>query len=106
MLGTLLIGSAGALYWTNFERVQEINLFALVLVVQSLPFLAAALLAALEMSQVNDYATWRRLDARLAALRPRRAPAADAGANHHDQPGAMAQMAEQQRSPAPERPAP
>ena len=72
VIGTLLIGSAGALYWTNFERVQEINLFALVLVIQSLPFMAAALLATLEMSRFNEYATWQRLDARLAALRPRR----------------------------------
>ena len=41
MIAGLLIASAIFLYATNWERVREINLFALVLVVQSLPFLAA-----------------------------------------------------------------
>src|SRR5262249_42586074 len=47
------------------------NLFAGVLVIQSLPFLAAAALAALEGSRVNDYVFWRRLETRLLPrLRP------------------------------------
>ncbi len=76
VLGGLLVAGAVFLYWTNWERVQEINLFALVLVVQSLPFLASAALAALEASRANDYAAWRALDARLAPLMPWRvAPA-------------------------------
>jgi len=48
-----------------------------VLVVQSLPFLSAAALAAIERSAWNDFATWRKLTAKIAALiLPRRAPPA------------------------------
>jgi exo-beta-1,3-glucanase (GH17 family)/cellulose synthase/poly-beta-1,6-N-acetylglucosamine synthase-like glycosyltransferase len=73
VIGTLLIGSAGFLHWTNLERVREIDLFALVLLVQSLPFLAAVIIAALESSRGNEFATWRRLDAKLAQALPWRA---------------------------------
>ena len=63
------------LHATNWERVREIDLFALVLVVQSLPFLAAVALAALEGSRVNDFAFWRGLEAQArrpdAGARPR-----------------------------------
>jgi exo-beta-1,3-glucanase (GH17 family)/cellulose synthase/poly-beta-1,6-N-acetylglucosamine synthase-like glycosyltransferase len=86
VLGGLLVAGAVFLYWTNWERVQEINLFALVLVVQSLPFLASAALATLEASRANDYAAWRALDARLAPLMPWRvapAPLAPALADAH-----------------------
>ena len=47
VIGALLVIGAIWVYATNHERVREINLFALVLVVQSLPFLASVLLAAL-----------------------------------------------------------
>jgi hypothetical protein len=50
---------------TNWERVREINLFGCVLVVQSLPFLAAAGIAAFESSRLNDYAFLHSLKARL-----------------------------------------
>jgi hypothetical protein len=40
-----------------------------VLAVQSLPFLAAVSIAALEGSRFNDFVWWRRLRLRLAALR-------------------------------------
>ncbi len=78
VIGTLLIGSAIYLYATNYELVREINLFALVLVLQALPFLASAGLAVLEGSPLNDFATWRALDIRLAELLPRRAAVAKA----------------------------
>ena len=75
VLSALLIASAIFLYATNWERVREIDLFALVLVVQSLPFLASVALAALDGSRVNDFAFWRGLEARLLARLPGRAAA-------------------------------
>ena len=75
VLSALLIASAIFLYATNWERVHEINLFALVLAVQSLPFLASLGLAALEGSPANDFAFWRTLEAKVVALLPHRAGA-------------------------------
>ncbi len=72
VIGGLLMASAGLLYGTNWERVQEIYLFAAVLFVQSLPFLAAAGLAALENSRLNEFAFWMGLRGRLAGLIPSR----------------------------------
>jgi cellulose synthase/poly-beta-1,6-N-acetylglucosamine synthase-like glycosyltransferase len=66
VLGLSLIAGALILYLRNFDQVREINLFALVLVVQSLPFLSAAGLALLEGSRINDFAYWRGLEAKLA----------------------------------------
>ncbi len=54
------------------------------LVVQSLPFIAAVALAAVERTALNDFATWRTIEARVAELLPRRvarAPARGAGAS-------------------------
>ena len=73
MIGALLIASAILLHATNWEQVREINLFALVLVVQSLPFLASVALAALEGTRANNLAAWRGLEARLVGWRPARA---------------------------------
>jgi len=71
ILGGLLVLGAALVFETNYEQVREINLFADVLVIQSLPFLAAAVLAALEGSRVNDFAFWRGLEIRLVQrLRP------------------------------------
>jgi hypothetical protein len=53
--------------------VREINIFAVVLLVQSLPFIAAAALALIERSPLNDFAYWRTVEARLAELLPKRA---------------------------------
>ncbi len=78
VLAGLLILGAVLLYVTNYKEVHEINIFAVVLLVQSLPFIAAAGLAVLERTQFNDFATWRALDARareLVARRPQPAPA-------------------------------
>jgi len=68
VLGGLLILGAFVVFATNGERVREINLFGCVLLVQSLPFLAAAALAAFESSRLNDFALWRSLEARLADI--------------------------------------
>lgn len=66
----LLIGSA-IVVATNYKQIHEINIFALVLVVQSLPFLAAVAIAGLEASRFNSFAYWHGLKARNAL--PRRA---------------------------------
>ncbi|HEY2137145.1 MAG TPA: glycosyltransferase [Xanthobacteraceae bacterium] len=80
LMGGLLLLGAAIVVATNDEQVHEINLFAGVLVVQSLPFLAASILAVLEETRLNDFAFWQnadvriaRLDGRLAELLPRRA---------------------------------
>ena len=78
VLAGLLIASAVFLHATNWERVREIDLFALVLTVQSLPFLAAVALAALEGSRVNDFATWRVLQGRFAGAQLRHPVIAEA----------------------------
>src|SRR5262249_5011229 len=62
VLGTLLLMGAALLMWTNYEGVREISIFAGVLVLQSLPFLAAAAIAALDGTRANDFAFWRTLE--------------------------------------------
>jgi cellulose synthase/poly-beta-1,6-N-acetylglucosamine synthase-like glycosyltransferase len=79
VIAGLLTASAIFLHATNWERVREIDLFALVLVVQSLPFLASVVLAVLESSRANDLAVWRRLDA-ITEWLPRRTRVAEAPA--------------------------
>jgi len=67
-IGFLLIAGAVLLLATNKNQVREIYIFAVVLGVQSLPFLSAAALAAIERSAWNDFATWRKLAAKITAL--------------------------------------
>jgi exo-beta-1,3-glucanase (GH17 family)/cellulose synthase/poly-beta-1,6-N-acetylglucosamine synthase-like glycosyltransferase len=78
VIAGLLIAAAIFVYATNWERVREINLFAIVLAVQSLPFLSAMMLAALETSRANDFAVWRALEAKVAGLLPQRGPIVEA----------------------------
>ena len=75
-LGFLLIIGAVLLLATNKNQVREIYIFATVLAVQSLPFLSAAVLAAIERSAWNDFATWRKFAAKITALLPGRIPPA------------------------------
>jgi hypothetical protein len=63
MAALLLLGAATVAY-NNTDQVREIELFAVVLVVQSLPFLAAFALALIEGSRFNDFAYWRRVEAK------------------------------------------
>jgi glucan 1,3-beta-glucosidase len=70
MLGALLILGSLMLYLTNEQQVTEINIFSTVMLVQSLPFLAAVAVTLFERSSLNDFATWRKVAA-LAAYRPR-----------------------------------
>ncbi len=44
VIAALLLVGAATLVVTNYKQVHEINIFAFVLVVQSLPFLAAVVL--------------------------------------------------------------
>ena len=61
VLGGLLVLGALTLHLTNEQQVHEISIFSAVLLVQSLPFLAAVGLALIERSPLNAFATWRRL---------------------------------------------
>ena len=74
MLAGLLILGAVVLVATNIKDVREINIFAAVLLVQSLPFIAAVGLAVFERTPLNEFVYWRTLDARFAELLGRRAP--------------------------------
>jgi hypothetical protein len=67
ILGGLLLLGAAVLVVTNQMEIREINIFAAVLVVQSLPFLSAVTIALLEGSRMNEIAFWQRLEARLTA---------------------------------------
>ena len=79
MAALLLIGAALVVI-TNYTQVREINLFAMVLVVQSLPFLAAIALALIEGSRFNERAYWRSVEAKVAGNLPRPTPVAEAPA--------------------------
>jgi exo-beta-1,3-glucanase (GH17 family)/cellulose synthase/poly-beta-1,6-N-acetylglucosamine synthase-like glycosyltransferase len=79
MAALLLIGAAMVVI-TNYKQIREINLFALVLVVQSLPFLAAIALALIEGSRFNEFAYWRSVEAKVAENLQRPAPVAEAPA--------------------------
>jgi exo-beta-1,3-glucanase (GH17 family)/cellulose synthase/poly-beta-1,6-N-acetylglucosamine synthase-like glycosyltransferase len=72
VLAGLLIVGAITLYVTNIKDVREIDIFAAVLLVQSLPFIAAVVLAVVERTRFNDFATWRAIEARFGELLPRR----------------------------------
>jgi cellulose synthase/poly-beta-1,6-N-acetylglucosamine synthase-like glycosyltransferase/exo-beta-1,3-glucanase (GH17 family) len=72
ILAGLLIVCAIVLVETNYKQVHEINIFAVVLVIQSLPFVAAVAIALLERSRLNDFATWTAINAALAGLVSRR----------------------------------
>jgi exo-beta-1,3-glucanase (GH17 family)/cellulose synthase/poly-beta-1,6-N-acetylglucosamine synthase-like glycosyltransferase len=70
--GLLLLGSA-ALVETNYKEVREIYIFAGILAIQSVPFLAAVVLSLVERSALNDFAVWRAIEAHTLALLPGRA---------------------------------
>jgi exo-beta-1,3-glucanase (GH17 family)/cellulose synthase/poly-beta-1,6-N-acetylglucosamine synthase-like glycosyltransferase len=70
ILAGLLILSAVVLVATNVKEIREINIFAVVLVIQSLPFIAAAGLAVVERTRLNEFVYWRNLEARVTELLP------------------------------------
>lgn len=68
VIGVLLIIGAIVLVAFNQKEVREINIFAGVLVLQSLPFLSAVAIAILENSRVNAFSFWRNSAIRTAEL--------------------------------------
>jgi exo-beta-1,3-glucanase (GH17 family)/glycosyltransferase involved in cell wall biosynthesis len=65
VIASLLLIGALTLVVTNYKQVREINIFAWVLMVQSLPFLAAVTLACIEGTRFNSFAFWRNIAAKL-----------------------------------------
>jgi len=70
VLAALLLAGAVTVVATNHKQIHELNIFALVLVVQSLPFLAAVAIAAVEGSRFNQFAYWRAIEAKVTAVLP------------------------------------
>jgi exo-beta-1,3-glucanase (GH17 family)/cellulose synthase/poly-beta-1,6-N-acetylglucosamine synthase-like glycosyltransferase len=64
----LLVGAAVLVVTNNYKEVREIYVFAVVLVLESLPFLSAVTIAILENSRVNEFSFWRRTGIRTAEL--------------------------------------
>jgi exo-beta-1,3-glucanase (GH17 family)/cellulose synthase/poly-beta-1,6-N-acetylglucosamine synthase-like glycosyltransferase len=98
VLGALLVGSAVFLHVTNWEMVREIDLFALALAIQSLPFLASVALATLEGSRIDDLAFWHGLEARIGQMLTRRAKAVSSAVAQAPAPAAV--PADKQIEPA------
>ena len=73
VLAMLLIAGAATIIATNHKQIDELNIFAPVLVVQSLPFLAAVALAVIEGTRFNEFAYWRRVQTRVSAVLSRSA---------------------------------
>ncbi len=76
VLGSLLFGGSALVYGTNEHDVVEMHLFSAVLLVQSLPFLAASVLAGLERTPLNNPAFVAKVGQQLVTLIERKAPAA------------------------------
>ena len=69
VIGVLLLVGAVVLVVTNsFKEIREIYIFAFVLVLESLPFMAAVAIAILETSRINSFAFWRETGIRTAEL--------------------------------------
>jgi hypothetical protein len=94
VIAALLLVGAVTLVVTNYKQVHEINIFAFVLVVQSLPFLAAVGLAVLESTPLNSFAYWQGLEARIGTRVTRAAGLLP------QSPQVITQMAEPPKLPA------
>jgi exo-beta-1,3-glucanase (GH17 family)/cellulose synthase/poly-beta-1,6-N-acetylglucosamine synthase-like glycosyltransferase len=74
VIGVLLLVGAVVLVVTNsYKEIREIYIFAVVLVLESLPFLSAVAIAILESSRINSFDFWRETGIRtgeLIGLRP------------------------------------
>ncbi|MGZ5870481.1 MAG: glycosyltransferase [Bradyrhizobium sp.] len=69
VIGVLLLAGAAVLIVTNnHKEIREIYIFAVVLVLESLPFLSAVAIAILENSRLNSFAFWRETGIRTAEL--------------------------------------
>ena len=70
IIGGSLLTGAVTLFFSNPKEIREINIFAVVLVVQSLPFFAATLIALVEGTRFNTLPYWRGVTAKAAVLLP------------------------------------
>jgi exo-beta-1,3-glucanase (GH17 family)/cellulose synthase/poly-beta-1,6-N-acetylglucosamine synthase-like glycosyltransferase len=87
ILGGMLVLGAIVVLVFNKDGIHELTIFAGVLMLQSLPFLSAASLAAIEGSRFNEFATWKELQTKALVLLPKRAAAlAKAAAPPEKQP--------------------
>ncbi len=77
VMAALLLLGAATVVMRNDQQIREIDIFALVLVVQSLPFIAAVVLALIEGSRFNDFAYWRSVEAKAVETLPGAAPVAE-----------------------------
>jgi exo-beta-1,3-glucanase (GH17 family)/cellulose synthase/poly-beta-1,6-N-acetylglucosamine synthase-like glycosyltransferase len=68
VIGALLLVGAVVLVVFNMKGVREIDIFAGVLVLQSLPFLSAVAIAILENSRANQFSFWKQSAIRAAEL--------------------------------------
>jgi cellulose synthase/poly-beta-1,6-N-acetylglucosamine synthase-like glycosyltransferase/exo-beta-1,3-glucanase (GH17 family) len=69
VIGVLLLVGAGVLIVTNATvQIREVYIFAGVLVLESLPFLAAVAIATLELSRLNAFEFWTSTAIRTAEL--------------------------------------
>ena len=69
VIGVLLLAGATVLIVANnTKQIREIYIYAAVLVLQSLPFLAAVAIAILESSRINSFEFWRSTGIRTAEL--------------------------------------
>jgi exo-beta-1,3-glucanase (GH17 family)/cellulose synthase/poly-beta-1,6-N-acetylglucosamine synthase-like glycosyltransferase len=80
VLAALLWIGAALVVMTNYKQIHELNIFAVVLIVQSLPFIAAVVVALLEGSRFNEFAYWRNVTAKVAGTLPQPTPATEAPA--------------------------
>jgi exo-beta-1,3-glucanase (GH17 family)/cellulose synthase/poly-beta-1,6-N-acetylglucosamine synthase-like glycosyltransferase len=75
VIAGLLIAGSITLFVMNAKEIREINLFAVVLLIQAVPFISAVAIALFERSRFNEFATWRALEGRVLDLIPRRSAA-------------------------------
>jgi cellulose synthase/poly-beta-1,6-N-acetylglucosamine synthase-like glycosyltransferase/exo-beta-1,3-glucanase (GH17 family) len=77
ILAALLLIGALLVLLTNHKEIRELNIYAGVLVIQSLPFVAAVLVAMLEGTRFNEFAYWRGVEAKVASTLPQPAVVAE-----------------------------
>jgi cellulose synthase/poly-beta-1,6-N-acetylglucosamine synthase-like glycosyltransferase len=77
VIAALLLISAILVVMTNYKQIHELNIFAAVLMVQSLPFIAAVAIALVEGTRFNEFAYWRRVEAKVVETLPRPAAVAE-----------------------------
>jgi hypothetical protein len=65
VIAGLLLAGALTLVVTNYKQVHEIDIFAVVLLVQSLPFLSAVAIALIEDTRFNSVTYWRDIEAKM-----------------------------------------